>query len=100
MISWQNSCLRKALPHLSSGFALGGHSSAQCKEAALIQIPAERKGKEKKLQMFNVVLISAVFTLFIVIPFSASDVSLLPTGFGEITAENELEKHQTVWVFF
>lgn len=78
----------------------GGHSSAPCKEHALIQIPAEGKGKEKKLQMFNVVHISAVLTLFIIIPFSASDVSLLPTGFGEIAAGNELEKHQTVWVFF
>lgn len=66
----------------------------------LKQIPAEGKGTEKDQEMFNVVHISAEFTLFIIIPFSASDVSLLPTGFGEIAAGNELEKHQTVWVFF
>lgn len=66
----------------------------------LTQIPAAGRGKEKNLEMFNVVHISAEFTLFIIIPFSASDVSLLPTGFGEIAAGNELEKHQTVWVFF
>lgn len=66
----------------------------------LVQIPAEGRGKEKDLEMFHVVPISAEFTLFTVIPFSASEVSLLPTGFGEIAAGNELEKHQTVWVFF
>lgn len=66
----------------------------------LVQIPAEGRGKGKDLEVFNVVHISAEFTPFIIIPFSASDVSLLPTGFGEIAAGNELEKHQTVWVFF
>lgn len=66
----------------------------------MVQVPGEGKGKEKRLRMFNAVHISAALALFIIIPFSASDVSLLPTGFGEIAAGNELEKHQTVWVFF
>lgn len=77
----------------SAGLVRGGGSG-------IVQVPGEGKGKEKRLQMFNAVHISAALALFIIIPFSASDVSLLPTGFGEIAAGNELEKHQTVWVFF
>lgn len=78
------------------------HSSAESVQGdAVGSLTYLQEGKvEKRLQMFNAVHISAVFALFIIIPFSASDVSLLSTGFGEIAAGNELEKHQTVWVFF
>lgn len=101
MLPWQNSHLYAAPKSFASPVdepQLSRVSARGC--SGITHVPAEGKGREERLQMFNAVHISAVFALFIIIPFSASDVSLLSTGFGEIAAGNELEKHQTVWVFF